>query len=322
MNIRLRVTHPIVLLLVAAGCGKDKASDGSANTSATTAASATPVAKSLSEARRGFATKPGGMQPPSEPIPQPPQDIFKLVKYSSPVGELSAYLTPDPGDGQKHPAIVWITGGDCNSIGEIWEPAPPENDQTAAVYRKAGIVMMFPSLRGGNDNPGRREGFLGEVDDVLAAAESLAAISYVDPARIYLGGHSTGGTLAMLVAETSDRFRAVFAFGPVGDVRGYGGDFVYHQPGDQMETKLRSPGYWLDSVRSPLFVIEGTGGNIDSLRQMQSTCTNSQVRFVAVSGVDHFAILAPANAAIAAEIVADTGPTMGINLSEQKLNRR
>ena len=83
--------------------------------------------------------------------------------------------------------------------------------------------MMFPSLRGGNDNPGRKEGFLGEVDDVLAAADFLATVDYVDPRRLYLGGHSTGGTLVLLVAESSDRFRAVFSFGPVDDVSGYGG---------------------------------------------------------------------------------------------------
>lgn len=48
----------------------------------------------------------------------------------------------------------------------------------------------------------------------------LAHQPYVDPNRIYLGGHSTGGTLALMTAEASDRFRAVFAFGPVSDVRG------------------------------------------------------------------------------------------------------
>jgi hypothetical protein len=185
-----------------------------------------------------------------------------------------------------------------------------------------GFNLTEPSLRGGNDNPGRREGFLGEVDDVLAAAEYLAAQPYVDPGRVYLGGHSTGGTLVMLAAEMSDRFRAVFAFGPVGDVRSYGGDYVYHQPGIPEESILRSPGNWLDSVRSALFVIEGTGGNIDSLREMQARCTNPLVRFVSVTGVDHFGVLAPANEAIAAEIVADVGPKMAINLSEQKLKGR
>jgi len=310
----------LVVLVLATGCAEEAAPDVSARSDARAVAG---TAKSLTEARRGFVSEPGGVQPAGEPIPQPPANLFRLVKYSSSrVGELSAYLTPDPGDGAKHPAIVWITGGDCNSVGDVWEPAPRANDQTAAAYRMAGIVMMFPSLRGGNDNPGRREGFLGEVDDVLAAAEYLAAQPYVDPGRIYLGGHSTGGTLVMLVAEMSDRFRAVFAFGPVADVRGYGGQFVYHKPGIAQESILRSPGYWLDSVRSPLFVIEGTDGNIDALQQMQATCTNSLVRFVTVTGLDHFAVLAPANEAIAAEIVADVGPTMGINLSEQKLKGR
>jgi hypothetical protein len=71
------------------------------------------------------------------------------VKYESPVGKLSAYLTPDPKDGKMHPAIIWITGGDCNTIDEVWRDMPADNDQTASVYRKAGIVMMYPSLRGG-----------------------------------------------------------------------------------------------------------------------------------------------------------------------------
>jgi acetyl esterase/lipase len=317
-----RIAPSIALLALASGCAETSGPEAPKASGPPSAAAPTPAPKAkptLAEARRGFTTKPGGSQPQAEPVPQPPQEVFRLVKYPSPVGELAAYLTPDPGDGQKHPAIVWITGGDCNSIGEIWEPARRENDQTAAAYRKAGIVMMFPSLRGGNDNPGRREGFLGEVDDVLAAADYLAAQPYVDPKRIYLGGHSTGGTLVMLVAETSPRFRAAFAFGAVADVRGYGGQFVYHQPGDDNETLMRSPGYWLDSARSPLFVIEGSGGNIETMKAMRSICTNSYIHFVEVPGFDHFAILAPANEAIAPKILADTGPTTNITVSEQEL---
>jgi hypothetical protein len=180
-----RFALSIALLTLAIGCVDNAEPDVPAGGGSPSA----PGSKTtLAEARRGFVTKPGGQQPPAEAIPQPPPNVFRLIKYRSPVGDLSAYLSPDPGDGQKHPAIVWITGGDCNSIGELWEPAPRQNDQTAAAYRNAGIIMMFPSLRGGNDNPGRREGFLGEVDDVLAAADYLAAQPYVDPARIYLGG--------------------------------------------------------------------------------------------------------------------------------------
>jgi dipeptidyl aminopeptidase/acylaminoacyl peptidase len=316
----IRIMASITLFIMAAGCAEESAPLTSAKSGVPS--SAAPAAKprrSLVEARRGFATKPGGQQPPRDAVPQPPPEVFRLIKYRSPVGDLSAYLTPDPGDGSKRPAIVWITGGDCNSIGDVWTPGRRENDQTAAAYRLAGIVMMLPSLRGGNDNPGRHEGFLGEVDDVLAAADYLAAQPYVDPRRIYLGGHSTGGTLAMLVAETSDRFRAVFAFGPADDVEGYGGQFIYHAPGDPNESLLRSPRYWLDSVRAPLFVIEGTGGNIDSLQAMQADSTNPMVRFVVVPGSNHFNVLAPANEAIAKKIVADTGPKAAITLSAQEL---
>ena len=102
-----------------------------------------------------------------------------------------------------------------------WAPALRENDQSARGFRESGVVLMLPSLRGSNLNPGRNEFFFGEVDDVIAAANWLATRPDVDPNRIYLGGHSTGGTLALLVAESTPRFRAVFAFGPVASVRSH-----------------------------------------------------------------------------------------------------
>lgn len=312
-----RIVPSVALLALAVGCAEKAATDAPSGVAKPSAAPAARTKPTLAEARRGFATRLGDPQPPGEAAPEPP-GVFRLIKYPSPVGDLSAYLTPDPGDGRRRPAIVWITGGDCNSIGEVWEPASREDDQTASAYRRAGMVMMFPSLRGGNDNPGRREGFLGEVDDVLAAAAYLAAQPHVDPARIYLGGHSTGGTLALLVAEVSDRFRAAFAFGPVGDVRGYGGRFVYHRPGDDRESLLRSPGYWLDSVRAPVYVIEGSGGNIQALRSMQGACKNPRVRFLTVPGVDHFGVLSGANEAIAAKLAA-AGPAEEIALTAEEL---
>ncbi|WP_207622075.1 alpha/beta hydrolase family protein [Alienimonas californiensis] len=282
--------------------------------------------ETLAEAVAGFNTTlgpPGPIEdPPEEPPPGAP---FALVSYPSPVGDLPAYLTAEVAEGTLDPnarrtAIVWITGGDCNTIGPVWEPGPPEDDQTASAFREAGVMMLFPSLRGGNANPGRREGFLGEVEDVLAAAEFLAAQPGVDPDRIYLGGHSTGGTLAALVAERSDRFRATFAFGPVFDVRDYGGDYLYHVPrNDEREALVRSPGYWLNDVRTPLFLIEGAGGNADSLRELQRATDNPRVRCLVVPNADHFDVLAPANAAIAEQILADDGPTCDIALTAEEL---
>ena len=277
---------------------------------------------SLTDARKGFQTKIVPGKSDREPIPNPPPKVFRTVRYDAPAGKLAAYLTPDPKDGKKHPAIIWITGGDCNSIGDVWSPAKLNNDQTAAAYRKAGIVMMFPSLRGGNDNPGVKEGFLGEVDDVLAAADFLAKQDYVDPARIYLGGHSTGGTLVLLVAECSDRFRAVFSFGPADDVRGYPPEFIPFDTTNPREVQLRSPGRWLASIKSPTFVFEGTDqGNLDSLQAMARSSTNPKAHFFAVRGASHFSILAPTNRLIADKVLHNDGPTCNLAFTEEELSR-
>jgi acetyl esterase/lipase len=276
---------------------------------------------SLKEARSGFRPKPVRQASPRERLDVPPPSLFTTVRYDSPVGPLSAYLTPDPGDGRKHPAIVWLTGGDTNTIGDVWSPGDPGNEQSASAYRKAGIVMMFPSLRGGNDNPGDKQSFLGEVDDVLAAADYLSRQDYVDPERIYLGGHSTGGTLALLVAESTDRFRAVFSFGPANDVRGYGPEYCPFDMSDRREVAVRSPGYWLHSVGCPTFVIEGEQGNISALRLMQRDSKNPLIHFHAVKGAGHFNVLGPTNRTIAAAILRDDGPSTNLTFTPQELNQ-
>src|SRR2546427_87511 len=88
-------------------------------------------------------------QPTRLPVTAPPASVLDLVKYDAPPGKLAAYLTPDPKDGKKHPAIIWITGGDCNSIDAgCCKDAGALGGQSASEYRKAGMAMMFPSLRG------------------------------------------------------------------------------------------------------------------------------------------------------------------------------
>jgi hypothetical protein len=180
---------------------------------------------------------------------------------------------------------------------------------------------MFPSLRGGNANPGKREGFFGEVEDVLAAADFLSRQPHVDSKRIYLGGHSTGGTLALLVAECSARFRAVFAFGAVEDVGGYPPEYLPFDFNNQRELELRAPIRWLDWIACRTFVFEGYDGNIESLRMMESATSNGWVTFFAIEGADHFNILAPTNKSIAAAILADSGEVCGIRFTAGDLAR-
>lgn len=257
------------------------------------------------------------------PLPAPPAGVFERITYRSAVGALGAYITPNPGDGQRRPAIIWMTGGESNTVGDVWSAAPRDNDQNATAYRDAGIVMMFPSLRGGNNNPGQIEGMYGEIDDIIAAADHLAALPYVDPQRIYLGGHSTGGTLVLLTAAASNRFRAVFSFGPVTRASVYGDEFipVNFRRLPAWEERARAPIEWLSSIRSPTFVIEGRGfgGNDEELRALRAANTNSSVQFIEVLDAGHFSVLAPMNEIIARAILADTGPTPSIAFNNAEI---
>jgi hypothetical protein len=318
-----RIACTLLICFALAGCGADAPPPPTEATAPPPAVAAPPPApppekpRSLIDARKGFTTallpRPGSR----EPLAIAPPDLFRTVSYDAPAGKLAAYVTPDPKDGQKHPAIVWMTGGDSNTIGDVWSPASPANDQTAAQYREAGIVMMFPSLRGGNENPGTKEGFLGEVDDILAAADYLSHLDYVDPARIYLGGHSTGGTLVLLVAESSSRFRAIFAFGAIDEIDGYGSEYLPFDARQPRELELRSPGRWLDFIATPTFVFEGAvDGNMVALVRIQAKSKNPQVHFVAVEGADHFSVLAPMNRLIASGIRQDIGPTVSLAFPE------
>jgi acetyl esterase/lipase len=315
------IALPVLAVFLLLGCGQQKPNP--ANGPALEPGRASTTGSTLTEARKGFKTKLVRRESGGDAPPAPPANLFRTVKYDSPAGKMAAYLSVPPKGGKKRPAIVWITGGDCNSIDEgCWKPQPASNDQSARAFREAGIVMMFPSLRGGNDNPGVKEGFLGEVDDVIAATDFLAKQEFVDPDRIYLGGHSTGGTLVMLVSACSDRYRAVFSFGPADDVGGYGPEYCPFDTSNPRELELRSPGRWVNTLQSPTFVFEGTvKGNLHSLEAMSQACTNPKVKFFPVKGANHFNQLDPTTRLIAGKILKDDGPTTAISLTADEVNK-
>lgn len=295
----------------------------------------------LADARRGFVTKVTPIVAPDHrpaPPEKPPYKNIKLVKYPAPKGDTWAYIVtpaakkqdaanqPSAPDAPR-PAIVWITGGDCNEIGDfVWQKQGPENDQSASAFHTAGVVTMFPSLRGGHDNPGKREAFLGEVDDIIAAADFLAKQPGVDPKRIYLGGHSTGGTMALLVAASTPRFRAVFSYGPIGNTAKYGDELTgVSLPMADLdpEVKLRSPNHWLDGITSPTFIMEGAVGvsNQDELRAMAKRTSNPRIQMFVYKERDHFSILAPSTGWVARQILADTGEECSIAIKGKAITR-
>lgn len=272
------------------------------------AAQARQAGQTLAEARKGFATQVAHLDERPLPLPTPPATEFVRMDYTAANGQkLPAFVTPAPRDGKRYPAILWLTGGDTNSLDNFWTPGPPANDQTASAFRRAGVVMMFPVLRGGNAAGGHKQFFYGEVDDVLAAAQALARLPQVDPAHVYLGGHSTGGTLALLVAEAGADFRAIFALGPAADVRDHGPQAlpVEFSSLPAKEAQLRSPIHWLHGITRPTYLIEGKDqGNTDSLRELCAAAAgNPRVQCLAAAGFNHFSIVDAAARRIAARMV-------------------
>jgi dipeptidyl aminopeptidase/acylaminoacyl peptidase len=124
------------------------------------------------------------------------------VTYSSSPYRLKAWLFTPQGSG-RHPAVLYLHGGHAFDNGD-WDAAQP--------YRDAGFVVAAPMFRGENGQAGNFSMYYDETDDVVAAIEYLRHLKSVDPHRIFVAGHSVGGTMTMLAALTSKHIRAAAAF--------------------------------------------------------------------------------------------------------------
>ena len=125
----------------------------------------------------------------------------------------------------------------------------------------------------------------------------------------------------MVTAETTNRFRAVFAFGPVDEVANYGQDYLPFDTNDQHESAIRAPIRWLDSIKTPTFVFEGREqGNTQSLYAMQRASRNPLIQFHAIANGDHFTIIAPLSKMIGKKIMKDSGAELKMAFSEAELD--
>lgn len=287
----------------------------------------------LMEARKGYKTviRPidvNGQRKASPPIP--PATEYTLVRFSSPAGVLDAYLSARPKDTKKHPAVIWAKGGYAG-LGIFWEPEPAENDQTPRAFKDAGCVVLIPSWRGQGRNPGKFERFYGEVDDALAAIDYVAKLPYVDSSHIYMVGHSTGGTMALLTAEASTKLRAAFSLGGCPDVQ----RLVMHEDdhsetpfdySDVKEGQLRSAINYVSSLQTPTWYFEGDSDAQRSFYcgdalKMGRLAGESHAPFHAfiLDGGTHFTIIRPLTQLLAQKVVADTGPTCSITISGEEI---
>jgi len=296
----------ITLILILSACGSGDTADSER--------------QSFAEERSGFTTTLTRQENSQFAIPTPPPGVFDLVYYESEVGELAAFVSSDPGDGQRHPLIIWVVGGWGYGISDLpWSYPEWDNDQTGSAFREAGILMMYPSFRGANGNPGYFETMFGDVDDLLAARNFAASLPYVDPDRIYLGGHSTGATRVLLAAALTDEFRAVFALGAVSDIYRHNQAQFTFDLRDSQERMMRSPRYWVNDISVPTFILTGQHSNAYDVRDMERQSTNDNIHTFVVDGAGHFDVLAPITRLFAQKILADTGASVNIRVTAEEL---
>jgi dipeptidyl aminopeptidase/acylaminoacyl peptidase len=209
-----------------------------------------PQTEDYAEARKKFKTKL--LQEKASPQQwegvEPPPGVTEM-EYLSGDLRLKAWVSSPPEGGGKKPAVLFLYDG--FAFGEDdWDQAKP--------FRDADYVVMVPMLRGQNGLPGSFSLLYNEVDDVLAAAGALEKLPYVDGKRLYVAGPGTGGTLALLTAMTSPRFRAAASFSSPPDLPRWADDrpvsalFIPFDRNDDKELQMRSPLAFPASFKCPV----------------------------------------------------------------------
>jgi len=190
------------------------------------------------------------------------------------------------------------------------------------------LIVLCASWRGENDNPGQYEMFYGEVDDAVAAVNALSRQPYVDSSRIYMVGHSTGGTLSLLTALATTKLRAAFCFGGEPDMWNIikVGALPYPEVPfnwrNKHERRLRSAIDFVEHLRTPTWYFEGKEGNVmTATLKMERRARAAGTPFQAfeIDGGDHFNIVQPICKLIARKIHQDDGPKCNISFTASEV---
>lgn len=252
---------------------------------------------------------------------QLPEDApFERIAYAAGEVELQGFLTRDPGDGQRHPAVLWVEGG-FGGPSVVWERRPVDNDQSAMDFVDAGFVVFAPAFRGELDNPGDMEIFYGETQDLLAALTHLKTLSWVDPRRIYLAGHSTGGTNVLLAAVAGAEARATLVFGGRASLQDVHYRDMPFDTSDSLHVRLRSAIHWASDLKHPVYYFEGDASSMGDAAAMARLATSSGATMTLhpVPRASHFDLLTPVRQVLIPKMLADDPDGPPFTVSEAEL---
>lgn len=143
----------------------------------------------------------------------------------------------------------------------------------------------------------------------------------VDPERIYLVGHSTGGTHVLNAAVAGAPVRAAFSLGGRADLVEVALDGGYgNEPFSLSDTALsamRSPNRWGGSLAVPTYYFEGEYEYYIDAVSMAYYAPMMEAHLV--PDADHFSYLGAVKANITEQILADKGTSPSFEFSERML---
>jgi pimeloyl-ACP methyl ester carboxylesterase len=152
-----------------------------------------------------------------KPRPKEHSDRFETIYGSVPSkgGLLRTIITRPKAQG-KYPALFLIQGIGCYSV-ESLPGRPDEFQLIAGGFTASGYVTLRVEKPGCGDSEGGPcpdVDFVTELDGYRQGLKMLKQLDFVDPARVFLFGHSLGGLWAPILAS-EEPVRGVAVYGTV-----------------------------------------------------------------------------------------------------------
>ena len=126
---------------------------------------------------------------------------------------------PNFNPAQRYPALFLIHGGPQGEWGESWTYR-----WNAQIFAAAGYVVVMPNPHG---SIGYGQAFTDAVNgdwggrayaDIMATADTVSALPYIDPNRLVAAGGSYGGYMIDWILGHTNRFKALVSHAGVFDL--------------------------------------------------------------------------------------------------------
>jgi dipeptidyl aminopeptidase/acylaminoacyl peptidase len=213
---------------------------------------------------------------------QPEKAAGKLALVIVPPAGSTLIAGMDLGDGDRAEHYPYAKAGFAVASFEIDGHVPSETQSEAALLQGA---RQFRDAQAGLANSKAMLDFV------------LAKLPNIDPNRVYIAGHSSAATLALLVAEHEPRIKACAAYAPVTDVESRLAQVIPQLdraiPGYRKFLHFSSPKTHADKLTCPVFLFHAQDDDVVPPRNSTDFAallkkTNTRVTIVTAAGGGHY----------------------------------